>query len=96
MNNWNRREQEYDRIAAARISRLGGGVQRHVALGSRAGLSLRWKLSRMGLSGPHIDHAVGLVDELALASILERHPIGVRFATMPRAKRDLEIWDVGL
>jgi hypothetical protein len=96
MSNWTRREQEYDRIAASRLARLGGGVERHVALGSRAALSLRWKLARMGLNGPHVEHAIGLVDELALASILERHPIGVRFATMPRAKRDLEIWDVGI
>jgi hypothetical protein len=96
MSNWSRREQEYDRIAAARLARLEGGVARHVALGSRAALSLRWKLARMGLEGDHIDHAVALVDELALARILERHPIGVRFATIPRAKRDLEIWDVGV
>ena len=93
---WTSREQEYDRIAAARLARLNGGVPRHVALGSRAALSLRWKLQRMGLEGEHIDHAVELVDELALARILERHPIGVRFATIPRSKRELEVWDVGI
>jgi|31_taG_2_1085359.scaffolds.fasta_scaffold56094_2 hypothetical protein len=96
MSNWTRREQEYDRIAASRLARLNGGVPRHIALGSRAALSLRWKLARMGLEGPHIDHAVALVDELSLAKILDHHPIGVRFATIPRAKRDLEVWDVGI
>jgi hypothetical protein len=96
MTQWTRREQEYDRIAASRLARLGGGVPRHVALGSKASLSLRWKLARMGLQGPHVDHAVQLVDELSLAAILDRHPIGVRFATIPRAKADLEVWDVGL
>ena len=96
MSQWAKREQEYDRIAAGRLARLNGGVPRHVALGSRSSLSLRWKLKRMRLSGPHIDSAIELVDELALAKILEHHPIGVRFATIPRSKRELEVWDPGV
>ena len=93
---WAKREQEYDRIAASRLSRLEGGIPRHVALGSRQALSLRWKLERLGLAGPHIDHAVVLVDRLSIADILQHQPIGVRFATIPRSKRDLEIWDPGV
>lgn len=93
---WRSREQEYDRIAASRLSRLNGGVPKHVALGSTASLSLRWKLNRMGLTGDHIEHAISLVDELALAQILEKHSIGVRFATIPKARNDLKVWDVGV
>lgn len=96
MTTWAKREQEYDRIAASRLARLNGGIPQHVALGSRAALSLRWKLERMEITGPHADHAVALVDQLAMAEILANQPIGVRFATMPRSKRDLEIWDPGV
>lgn len=93
---WSQRQRDYDRIAAARLSKLGGGVPRHVALGSRASLSLRWKFQRMGLTGPHVDHAVALVDEVALNQLLAVHPISTRFATMPKAKKSLEVWDVGI
>lgn len=93
---YTQRQREYDRIAASRIARLNGGVPRHVALGSRAGLSLRWKFQRMGLEGPHVDHALSLVDEVALNDILSKHTISTRFSTMPRAKRNIEVWDPGI
>lgn len=96
-SSYTRREMEYDRIAAARLARLNGGVPRHIALGSRPSQSLRWKLRRMGLEGEHIEHAVELVDDLALNDLLNRHPIGVRFATIPRpSKVSIDLWDIGL
>lgn len=94
MSDNTRRQREYDRIAAARISKLGGGVPRHVALGSRPSLSLRWKLKRMGLKGDHIKAALSLVDDLALHEALARMPLGVRFSTMPQARKKVKVWSV--
>ena len=96
MSDHTRRQREYDRIAASRISKLNGGVPRHVALGSRSALSLRWKLNRMGLKGDHINSALKLVDDLAINQALARMPLGVRFATMPQAKAKVKVWDVGI
>jgi hypothetical protein len=50
----------------------------------------------MGLSGPHVDHAISLVDDVGMNELLSRHPIGVRFATIPRAKKKIDVWDVGI
>ena len=96
MSDQTKRQREYDRIAASRISKLGGGVPRHVALGSSSALSLRWKFARMRLEGPHIDAALSLVDEQAMQMQLSRQSIGVRFATMPQARKKLKVWDVGI
>ena len=96
MSNWTTREREYDRIAASRLARLNGGIATHLALGSKSSQSLRWKMRRMGLSGPHVDHAISLVDDVAMNELLSRHPIGVRFATIPRAKKKIDVWDVGI
>lgn len=95
MSDQTKRQREFDRIAASRISKLNGGIPRHVALGSSASLTLRWKFKRMGLSGQHIDAALQLVDEQAIQNQLLRQSIGVRFATMPQARKKVKIWDVG-
>ena len=96
MSDQTRRQREYDRIAASRISKLNGGIPKHVALGSPSALSLRWKFNRMGLSGHHIEAALQLVDEQAMQAQLSRQSIGVRFATMPQARKKLKVWNVGL
>jgi hypothetical protein len=96
MSDQTRRQREYDRIAASRISKLGGGVPKHIALGSPAALSLRWKMQRMGLTGEHIDAAIRLVDEQAMQAQLQRQSIGVRFATMPQSRKRVKVWDVGI
>jgi len=94
MSEQTKRQREFDRIAASRISKLGGGIPKHVALGSAASLSLRWKMKRMGLSGDHINAALDLVDDQAMQDQLRRQSIGVRFATMPQARKKVKVWDV--
>lgn len=85
-------QRKFDRIAASRLSRIEGGVARHIALSNRASITLRNKLSRMGLYGPHIDAATHMVDEIGLQSVLSSQPLGSRFATIPQAKRAPKIW----
>lgn len=86
------RQNEYDRIAAARLSKINGGVSKHIALSNRASITLRNKINRMGLSGEHIDAAVAMVDDIGLQTMLERQSLGVRFSTTPHAKREPKIW----
>lgn len=86
------RQNEYDRIAASRLSKINGGVSRHIALSNRSSITLRNKLNRMGLEGEHIDAAINMIDEIGLQGVLERQSIGVRFATTPHAKRSPKIW----
>ena len=87
-------EQEYDRIASSRLSRLNGGVERHIALGSKNSIRLRFKLNRMGIKGNHIDDIIKLVDDIDLNETLANHTIGVGFATIPRSKKPLDIWTI--
>jgi len=85
-------QRKFDRIAASRLSRIDGGISRHVALSNRGSIVLRNKLRRMGLSGPHIDAALNMVDEMGLQEVLSTQPLGSRFATIPQAKRPPKIW----
>jgi len=89
----NREQQrKYDRIAAARLSKIKGGIPRHVALSNQRSITLRNKLNRLGLAGPHIEAAVSMVDELGLQEVLSKQPLGSRFASMPQAKRKSKVW----
>ena len=94
MSEQTKRQREFDRIAASRISKIGGGIPKYVALGSAASLSLRWKMKRMRLTGDHIKAALDLVDDQAMQDQLRRQSIGVRFATMPQARKKVKIWKV--
>lgn len=87
-----KRQNEFDRIAASRLSKIKGGVPRHIALSNCSSITLRNKLNRLGLSGQHIDAAVQMVDEIGLQRVLEGQSLGVRFSTMPQAKRSPKIW----
>ena len=86
------RQNEFDRIAAARISKINGGIPQHIALSNPASITIRNKLNRMGLSGPHIEAAKEMIDEIGLQGVLQRQSLGVRFSTMPQAKRSPRIW----
>lgn len=86
------RQNEFDRIAASRISKINGGIPQHIALSNPASITIRNKLKRMGLSGPHIEAAKEMIDEIGLQGVLERQSLGVRFSTMPQAKRSPRIW----
>jgi len=86
------RQNEYDRIAASRLSKINGGIPKHIALSNRASITLRNKLKRMGLEGQHIEAAISMIDEIGIQGVLERQSIGVRFATTPQAKRSPNIW----
>lgn len=86
------RQNEYDRIAASRLSKINGGIPQHIALSNPASITLRNKLNRLGLSGPHIEAAIGMIDEIGLQGVLDRQTLGVRFSTMPAAKRPPKIW----
>jgi hypothetical protein len=85
-------QRKFDRIAASRLSRIEGGVPRHIALSNRGSIVLRNKLERMGLYGPHIEAAIAMVDEMGLQEVLSTQPLGSRFATIPQAKRPPNIW----
>ena len=87
-------EQEYDRIASSRISRLDGGLSQRVALGDKRAIRFKFKMKRLNLSGDHIDEAQKLLDDISMNEMLENHTIGVRFATIPRSKRPLDIWKI--
>jgi hypothetical protein len=88
-------EREYDRIAANRLSRMGGGIPLHVAMARRQSITLRNKLKRMGLEGEHITDLIQMIDELGYQDVLAHHPVGVRFATVKQAKRKPRIWSPG-
>lgn len=51
-------------------------------------------MKRMGLSGDHINAALDLVDDQAMQDQLRRQSIGVRFATMPQARKKVKVWDI--
>jgi len=87
-------EQEYDRIASSRLSRLDGGIERHIALGSKNSIRLRFKLNRLGIKGNHANDIIALVDNVDLNETLSNHTIGVRFATIPRSKKPLDVWKI--
>ena len=86
------RQNEFDGIAAARLSKISGGIPKHIALSNPASITLRNKLNRMGLQGQHIDAAKDMIDEIGLQGVLSRQSLGVRFSTMPQAKRSPRIW----
>jgi hypothetical protein len=87
-------EQEYDRIAASRIARLDGGLDRRVALSDLRAIRFKWKMQRLGLKGSHIKHSQQLIDDIAMNHLLSNHTVGVRFATIPKSKTPLDIWKV--
>lgn len=92
MNDRRRKSNEYDRIAGARLSKLNGGIPPHIALSNRGSITLRNKINRLGLYGPHIDAALKMIDEIGIQETLSKEPIGVRFATIPQAKKKPKIW----
>lgn len=86
------RQNEFDAIAGARLSKISGGIEKHLALSNTASVTIRNKLNRLGLEGPHIDAAIQMIDDLGLQGVLQRQSLGVRFSTMPQAKRSPKIW----
>lgn len=85
-------QRRFDRIAASRLSRINGGIPRHIALSNRGSIVLRNKFKRMGLYGQHIDAAIEMVDDMGLQEVLSTQPLGSRFATIPQAKTPPKIW----
>lgn len=89
----NREQQRrFDRIAASRLSRIKGGIPRHIALSNSRSITLRNKLNRLGLEGPHIEAALSMVDEMGLQEVMSKQPLGSRFASMPQAKKKPKVW----
>ena len=88
------REQQrrFDRMAAARLSKVNGGIPRHIALSNQRSITLRNKLKRLGLEGDHVEAALNMVDEIGLQEVMSQQPLGSRFASMPQAKRSAKIW----
>lgn len=88
------REQQrrFDRMAAARLSKVNGGIPRHIALSNQRSITLRNKLKRLGLEGDHVEAALNMVDEIGLQEVMTQQPLGSRFASMPQAKRSAKIW----
>lgn len=88
------REQQrrFDRMAAARLSKVSGGIPRHIALSNQRSITLRNKLKRLGLEGDHVEAALNMVDEIGLQEVMTQQPLGSRFASMPQAKRSAKIW----
>ena len=86
------RQNEYDRIAGSRLSKINGGIPKHIALGNPSSITLRNKLNRLGLQGEHIEAAIDMIDEIGLQGVLQRQSLGVRFSTMPQAKKKSRIW----
>lgn len=86
------RQNEFDRIAAARLSKINGGLPRHVALSTSSSITLRNKLKRLGLEGEHVEAALGMVDDLGIQQVMSRQSLGVRFSTLPAARRAAKIW----
>lgn len=87
-------EQEYDRIASSRLSRLDGGISKRIALMNNNAIKFNFKMKRLGLEGEHIESWQKLVDDIALNEMLSVHTIGVRFATIPKSKTPLDIWKI--
>lgn len=92
MNDYRKKSNEYDRIAGSRLSKIEGGIPRHIALSNSKSITLRNKFNRLGLTGPHITAALKMIDEIGLQEVLEKESIGVRFATIPAAKKKPKIW----
>lgn len=92
MNDRRKRSNEYDRIAGSRIAKLKGGVPRHIALSNSRSITLRNKINRLGLEGEHIDAALRMIDDMGLQEVLSHEQIGVRFATIPSAKKKPKVW----
>jgi len=92
MNNWKKTQAEYDRIAASRLNKLDGGISLHVALSGYPSITLRNKMKRMGLEGPHVSAALKMVDELGIQRTLEAQSLGVRFTTVQGSKSKPKIW----
>jgi hypothetical protein len=88
------REQQrrFDRMAAARLSKMNGGIPRHIALSNSKSITLRNKLKRLGLEGDHVNAALNMVDEIGLQEVMSRQPLGSRFASMPQSRRKSKIW----
>ena len=88
------REQQrrFDRMAAARLSKMNGGIPRHIALSNSRSITLRNKLKRLGIEGKHVEAALNMVDEIGLQEVMSQQPLGSRFASMPQAKRSAKIW----
>ncbi len=82
----------YDKIAANRISKIDGGIDLHVAIGSRHSITLRNKMKRLGLDGEHIEDLLKMVDEIGYQKTLESTPLGVRFSTVKRRGLKPKIW----
>jgi len=88
------REQQrrFDRMAAARLSKMNGGIPRHIALSNSKSITLRNKLKRLGIEGDHVNAALTMVDEIGLQEVMSRQPLGSRFASMPQSRRKSKIW----
>ena len=85
-------QRKFDRMAAARLSKLHGGIPKHIALSNQRSITLRNKLKRLGLEGNHIQAALDMVDEMGLQEVMSNQPLGSRFASMPQAKRKSKVW----
>ena len=81
-----------DKIAGARISKIGQGIPIHVALSNRNSITLRNKLKRMNLNGFHVDQALKMVDEIGIQKMLENQTLATKFSTIAIAKRKPNIW----
>lgn len=89
----NREQQrKFDRIAASRLSRIKGGVPKHIALSNSRSITLRNKLKRLGIEGPHVTAALEMVDEMGLQEVMSNQPLGSRFASMPQSKKKSKVW----
>ncbi len=88
------REQQrrFDRMAAARLSKMNGGIPRHIALSNSKSITLRNKLKRLGIEGEHVNAALNMVDEIGLQEVMSRQPLGSRFASMPQSRHKSNIW----
>lgn len=87
-------EQEYDRIASSRLSRLDGGISKRIALMNKRSMIFEFKMRRLGLEGKHIEACQQIIDDISMNETLSAHTIGVRFATIPRSKKPLDIWKI--
>ena len=86
-----KKNREYDRIAGARIAKIGG-FSKHLALSNRKSIILRNKFKRLGLEGEHIDSILALADEIGYQETLQNQPLGVRFSTIKVKKKPRKVW----
>ena len=86
-------QRRLDRIASSRISRLNGGIKRHISLSNINSITLRNKFKRMGLQGSHVDSAIQMVDEIGFMKIMENQPLSSRFATIQASKPKPRIYE---